>query len=101
MLKNKTALPEQFSSVEEIQEFWDSHSTAEYWEEMEDVEMELSSALRAQFELKKLYRLLGLSSQQILTIEEKAKREHTDSRQLISKWVLEHVRHHVHHMPIS
>ncbi len=59
MLKNKEPIPEQFTSIEEIQEFWDTHSTADYWDEMEDVEMELSPALQAKLEMKKMYRQSG------------------------------------------
>ncbi len=93
MSNAKTSLPETFSSLEEIQEFWDTHSTADYWDEMQDVEMELSPELRTKLQLKKLYHLLELSPQAILTIEQEARREQTDSRHLISKWVREHVQH--------
>jgi hypothetical protein len=91
MSKNKDPIPENFTSIEEIQEFWDTHSTADYWDEMEDVDMQLSPALKSKLELKKLYSLLGLSKQQITDIEAKAKLKNMDSRQLISKWILEHV----------
>jgi len=91
MSKNKTPLPQHFTSIEEIQEFWETHSSADYWDEMNDVEMSLSPGLQSQIELKKLYRLLGLSSQQIATIEAKAAQKHMASRQLLSQWVLEHV----------
>jgi hypothetical protein len=50
-------LPEEFKSVEEIQDFWDENSSAEYWDEMEEVELHLSPALKLKLELKKLYRL--------------------------------------------
>jgi hypothetical protein len=93
MPKSKTRLPEAFSSIEEIQQFWDTHSTADYWDEMQDVEMELTPELQAKFESQKLYRLLELSPQQIDTIEHEAQQEQIDSRRLISKWVLEHVQH--------
>lgn len=92
MSKHKSPLPEEFSSIEAVQEFWDTHSTAEYWDDMEDVEMHLSPALQAKLEAKKLYRLLGLSAQQVSIIEQEAKRNHTDTRQLIAHWVLEHIQ---------
>ena len=88
---NKDQIPEEFTSIEEIQDFWDTHSSADYWDEMEDVQMQLSSELQAKLELRKLYKLLGLSKQQVADLEAKAKIENMDSRQLISKWVLEHV----------
>ena len=77
----KTPFPKEFASLEDIQEFWDTYSTADYWDEMRDGEIELSPTLRANLELKKLYHLLGLSPQEISTIEREAKREQTDSRQ--------------------
>ena len=91
MSKNKTPLPQHFTSIEEVQDFWDTHSSADYWEHMEDVEMSLSPELQSQLDMKKLYRVLGLSSQQITAVETKASQQHVESRQLISKWVLEHV----------
>ncbi len=39
MATHNTPLPEEFASIEDVQEFWDTHSTAEYWDEMEDVNM--------------------------------------------------------------
>jgi hypothetical protein len=41
---NKDEIPEEFEIIEQIQDFWDTHSTADYWDEMEDMEMELSPA---------------------------------------------------------
>jgi hypothetical protein len=89
MPENK--LPEEFKSIDEIRNFWDTHSSADYWDDMEDVDLQLSPALQAKLELKKLYRLLNFSSKQIEAIETKAKIENTNSKQLISKWILEHV----------
>ena len=89
MPENK--LPEEFKSIAEIQNFWDTNSSADYWDEMEDVDLQLSPALQAKLELKKLYRLLSLSSEQVATIESKAKIAKTNSKELISTWVLEHV----------
>lgn len=91
MPKNQDKIPEQFSSIEEIQDFWDKHSTADYWHEMEDVDIQLTPEFKSKLELKKLYSLLGLSRQQITEIEAKLKMEKVESRKLISKWILEHV----------
>jgi len=89
MPENK--LPEEFKSIAEIQNFWDTHSSADYWDEMEDADLQLSPALQTKLELKKLYRLLSLSSEQIAAIESRAKMANMNSKQLISTWVLEHV----------
>jgi hypothetical protein len=53
--------------------------------------MQLSPALQARLELKKLYRLLSLPSEQIAAIEARAKIANMNSKQLISTWVPEHV----------
>jgi hypothetical protein len=90
MPENK--LPEEFKSIAEIQDFWDTHSSADYWDEMEEVDLQLSPALQTKLELKKLYRLLSLSSEQIAAIESKAKNANMNGKQLISTWVLEHVQ---------
>ena len=57
MATHNTPLPEEFASIEEVQEFWDTHSTADYWDEMEDVDMGLSPAFQAKLETKKLYHI--------------------------------------------
>lgn len=91
MLKSKKPIPEEFKSIKQIQDFWDENSSADYWDEMEDVDLQLSPALKSKLELRKLYRLLGFSPAQIAAIESKAKSENMSSKQLISKWILEHV----------
>lgn len=91
MQENKRQIPEEFKSIEAIQDFWDENSSADYWDEMEDVDFQLTPALQAKLEIKKLYRLLNLSPEQIFAIEAKARDQSVDSKQLISKWILEHV----------
>jgi len=34
-------LPEDFDSLEEFWEFWDTHSTADYEDQMEDVDVDI------------------------------------------------------------
>jgi hypothetical protein len=89
MPENK--IPEEFKSIAEIQDFWDTHSSADYWDEMTDVDLQLTPALEARLELRKLYRLLDFSPEQIAVIENKAKNENIDGKQLIGKWILERV----------
>ena len=86
----KDKLPDEFKSIEEVQEFWDKHSTTDYWDEMEDVDLQLSPDFKAKLQLKKLYRLLELSDKQISLIEMKARQEKLNSKQIIQKWILEH-----------
>ena len=67
MKKGKDKIPEEFKSIEEIQNFWDTHSTSDYLDEMEDIKMDLSFPLKSKLELKKLYnfpRLLNATPEQ-------------------------------------
>ncbi len=38
--RDRDPIPEHFNSVEEAGEFWDTHSAADYQDEMETVKME-------------------------------------------------------------
>ncbi len=91
MARNKARIPEEFKTIEEIQDFWDEHSTAEYWDEMEDVDMRLSPELMLKIELERLYKILEFTPEQIAEIEAKAKKENISGKQLIYKWVSEHI----------
>jgi hypothetical protein len=35
--RKKEPIPEEFKTLEEAGEFWDTHSTADYWDDMEEV----------------------------------------------------------------
>jgi hypothetical protein len=39
-VSDRDTIPEHFSNTEEAGKFWDTHSAADYWDEMEPVEME-------------------------------------------------------------
>lgn len=52
-MARRVQIPEEFTSIQEAQEFWDQHSSADYEDELEDVKMELSPALKTKIELKK------------------------------------------------
>ena len=39
--RDRDPIPERFSNAEEAGEFWDTHSAADYWDEMEIVENKL------------------------------------------------------------
>ncbi|MFW0860334.1 MAG: hypothetical protein AAGB97_09340, partial [Dehalococcoidia bacterium] len=44
LVNRKDIIPEHFNSAEEAGEFWDSHSAADYWNEMEEEEIEFECA---------------------------------------------------------
>lgn len=39
--KEKEILPENFKTLEELEQFWDTHSTADYEDEMETIEVKV------------------------------------------------------------
>jgi len=42
--KRRDIIPEHFNNAEEAGKFWNSHSSADYWNEMEGEEMEFEPA---------------------------------------------------------
>ena len=89
--KSKDKLPAEFSSLEELQNFWDTHALADYWDETEETRFEIAPELRHKLELKKLYRLLGLNPEQIASVEQRAAKERTEVPRLLAQWVLEKI----------
>ena len=39
--REREPVPEEFETLEEAGEFWDTHSAADYWEDMEEVVLEV------------------------------------------------------------
>ena len=91
MPENRKKLPD-FNSYEEAVEFFATHSMSDYWDEMEEVEVELSPFLKEKLERKRFYRWLGLSEEHIQAIEQEAEEKRLSSKQLISQWILEHIQ---------
>ena len=52
VITDTTSLPEQFESVEEAADFWDTHSLADYWDQVHEVEIEVRARLRRRVTLK-------------------------------------------------
>ncbi len=42
----RTPIPKEFRTLKEAGEFWDIHSAADYWDQMEDVEMQVDITSR-------------------------------------------------------
>ena len=78
MVINKDKIQEEFESLEQIQDFWETHSTADYFDEMEKAKFELSPALKSKIESGILYRVLDLSSKEIEKIDNEAQRKKLD-----------------------
>jgi len=76
MNKRKDIIPEHFNSAEEAGEFWDSHSAADYWAEMEEEEME--------FDIQKRTFLVPVDSRIYQLAKKRAEAEHRTVEQIIN-----------------
>jgi CopG antitoxin of type II toxin-antitoxin system len=80
----KDPLPEQFSSVSEAAEFWDSHDLADYWQFTEEQGFEVS--------LDRSRHLVGLSPDLAKSIVAEARRRGLSSETLVNLWLAEKLR---------
>ena len=86
MPKNKTVvskdpLPENFTTLEEFWEFWDTHSSADYEELMEPVEAEIVLSS------EKVY--CPIAKDVMLKIRNEAKHQGVSTETLINLWLQE------------
>ncbi len=81
-LKGKrTPLPENFESIDDFQEFWDTHSSADYEDLMEDTEVDV--AIRSS-------RVYCAVAKDILTqLRVEARRQGVSTETLINLWLRE------------
>ena len=86
MAKNKhreqrDPLPENFTSVEELCEFWDTHSSADYEDLMEPVEIEI------EISSDKIY--CPIAKDVMLRVRKQAKQQGVSSETLVNLWLQE------------
>lgn len=74
--EKKGTIPEHFKSEEEAGRFWDTHSAADYWDEMEEVEME--------FDIKKRMFLVPINDQIYQLAKRQAEAEHSTVEQIVN-----------------
>ena len=74
--KIKGIIPEHFNSAEEAGEFWDSHSAADYWNEMEEEEIE--------FDIQKRTFLVPVDSRIYRLVKEQAEAKHSTVERMIN-----------------
>lgn len=68
MADNKDSIPGDFKSEEEAGKFWDTHSVSDYWDDIEEVDME--------FKIKERVHLISIDDSRYKIIKEKAKTQH-------------------------
>jgi len=73
-------IPTDFSDLKEAASFWDRHSLADYWEETQEVEIEVRAARRQWVPLA-----LHVASK----ASERARREGVSVETLVNLWVAE------------
>jgi len=81
MSKKRDTIPEHFNNAEEAGEFWDSHSSADYWNEMEEKEIE--------FDIRKRTFLVPVDSRIYLLARKQAEAEHRTVEQIINTLLTE------------
>ncbi len=72
----KDRIPEHFESADEAGEFWDTHSAADYWDEMEEVEME--------FDLQRRVYLIPVSDRIYYQLKQRAEMEQRSVEVMVS-----------------
>ena len=79
----RAPLPENFESIDDLQEFWNTHSSADYEDLMEDVEVDV--AIRSN-------RVYCAVAKDILTqLRAEARRQGVSTETLINLWLREKV----------
>ena len=76
MNTKKDTIPEHFNSAEEAGEFWDTHSAADYLDEMEEEEME--------FDIQKRTFLVPVDGRIYQFAKKRAEAEHRTVEQMIN-----------------
>jgi hypothetical protein len=82
--KSKDVLPESFNTLEEFSDFWDTHSTADYEEVMEPVEVEVDLAS------SKVY--CPVAKDLLLQVRRQARAQGVSTETLINLWLQEKLR---------
>ena len=74
-------LPEDFGSLEEFWEFWDAHSTADYEDQMEDMDVDID--IRS----SKVY--CAVAKDLLAQLRTRARQEGVSTETLINLWLQE------------
>jgi hypothetical protein len=80
----KDALPESFTTLEELSDFWDTHSTADYEEVMEPVEVEIDLSS------SKIY--CPVAKDLLRQVRKQARQQGVSTETLINLWLQEKLR---------
>ncbi len=81
---NRDLLPGPSASIEEIIEFWDTHSTADYEDELEDVSFEI--------ELQEEIFTVALVPELVAPLQHQAKARGVSTETLVNLWLAERLK---------
>ena len=76
MKKRIDPIPEEFESIEAAAEFWDTHDTADYWDLMQPVEVEIID--------KKSYYIIPVETDLVPLLRAQARRKRMSVERLAS-----------------
>ncbi len=80
---HRDPLPESFDTLDEAGEFWDTHSSADYEDEMEDVDVEVH--------LSSTQVYCAIDRELARRLRERAHQEGVSTEDLIQRWLRERV----------
>jgi predicted DNA binding CopG/RHH family protein len=80
----KDVLPESFTTLEELSDFWDAHSSADYEQDMEPVEAEI------ELTASKIY--CPVAKDLLRQVRQQARRQGVSTETLINLWLQEKLR---------
>lgn len=81
--KTKDPIPEEFASIAEAGAFWDTHSLADYWDETQEVEIDVRIPRE---------RRVTLASDLAQQIARRAEREGVSVETLVNLWLSERLQ---------
>lgn len=79
--QKRVSLPENFESIAEFQEFWDTHGSADYEELMEDVEVDID------IHSSRVY--CAVAKDLLAQVRAQARRQGVSTETLINLWLRE------------
>ncbi len=80
-IQKREPLPENFESIEAFQEFWDTHSSADYEESMEEVEVEI--------DLRSSQVYCAVAKDLLTQLRAQARRQGVSTETLVNLWLRE------------
>jgi len=82
--RRRNPIPENFRTLEELWDFWDTHSTADYPEFLEPVKMMVR--------LKKRAHLFRVSDDLLSPLRRRVRRQGITIEALVNRWIRERLR---------